>query len=156
MGEALLLSSRQAPPRCVGQSSQSDQLEERVGIFGVLVVAGEELQHPASADRGVDTAMLEHHPDTRHEQSVLRDRVAPEHPHNSCRGTPVALERLDGRGLSRSVRAQKRQHLAVLGREREAVHRHERSVAHDESTAVDRMHGHSRRGYLWVLPLSAT
>ena len=137
-GQPLVLSSGKPSRRCPRELAQPDELHEPVGILGILVVAGEELEHPACAHRRIYAATLEHDADVRHEGAVLGDRVVAENPHLTPRDLPVALERLDGRGLPGAVRSQQREHLATLGRERELVHRHQPVVPHHQLAAVDR------------------
>ena len=47
----------------------------------------------------------------------------PEHPHGAAGRPPVALERLDGRGLARPVRAEDDEDLAALGPQVQLVDR---------------------------------
>ena len=59
-------------------------------------------------------------------------------------GAPVALERLDRRGLAGAVGPEHDEHLARLGREVEAVDRGGRAggaVAHGEAGDLDGWHG---------------
>ena len=52
--QALLLAAGQPPPGRLAHGSQPDQVEELVGVFGVVVVAGEQVEHLGGAEHGVD------------------------------------------------------------------------------------------------------
>ena len=47
--QALLLAPRQPPPRCAGHAAQAHQVEQRLGVLGVVVVVGEEPRARAAA-----------------------------------------------------------------------------------------------------------
>ena len=49
------------------------------------------------------------------ERRMVGDRVEPEHPYLAGGGSSVALERLDGRGLARPIRAEDDEHGTGLG-----------------------------------------
>ncbi len=78
------------------------------------------------------------------ERGVVGDRAQPEDAHVPGGGTPVALERLDGRGLARPVGAEDDEHLAGLGAQVQIVDgggRAGRAVAHGEAGDLDGGHG---------------
>ena len=68
----------------------------------------------------------------------------PEDAHVAGGGAPVALERLDRRGLARTVGAEHDEHLAGLGAQVQIVDRGGRAgraVAHGEAGDLDGWHG---------------
>ena len=57
--------------------------------------------------------------------------IEPQYPHGAGVGAPVALERLDGRGLSGAVRAEEGDDFACVGVEAHTVDGDEASVTND-------------------------
>ena len=55
-GEPLLLPSRQPPPRGAAHRPEPDQVEQAVGVLGVVVVPGEQVEHLGRAEHRVDAA----------------------------------------------------------------------------------------------------
>ena len=113
----------------------------------------EEIDHLARAEHRVDATVLQHDAHAECEPAVVGDRMEPEYRDVPAGRAAVALERLDGGGLSRPVRPEHDQHLARLGLEMEAVdrgHRAGRAVAHDEVAhdhGGDRVGRHGVAGY---------
>ena len=120
-GEALLLSSREMAPRRGGHRPQSDQVEQVLGRDRIGVVVGEQVEHPAWAQHGIDAAPLEHHPDAPAEGPVLGTGVEPQDADGSGRRPAVALERFDRRGLAGPVRTQDDEDLSGLGHQVDPV-----------------------------------
>ena len=111
---------------------------------GIGVVGGEEVEDPAGPEHRVDAAALEHDADPAREGGVVGDRLQPEDAHVAGGGAPVALERLDRRGLARPVGAEDDEHLARLCAQVQIVHRGwcaGRAVAHGEAGDLDGWHG---------------
>ena len=142
--EPLLLAAREVAPGRAGHAPQPDQVEQLLRRDGRRVVAGEELQHPARAEHGVHAATLEHDPDPPAERGVVVLGTEPEHAHQAGGRAPVALERLDGRGLAGPVGPEDDEHLACRRAEVEVVDRGGRagrSVTHGEAVDLDSWHG---------------
>ena len=78
------------------------------------------------------------------ERGMVGDRVEPQHPDLAARRSSVALERLDGRGLARPVRAQDDEHGTGLGAQVQIVDGGGcagGAVAHGEAGDLDGWHG---------------
>ena len=136
--ESLLLPAGQPPPRGAPDRAEADPLEEVVGVLGVVVVGGEEVEDLGRAEHGVDAAPLQHHPDAGHQGGVVggagRGR-APGPSRRRAGGSP--------RGPRRCWSCRRRWARAAPppGRrradEREPVDGHSRAVADDHLVAVD-------------------
>ncbi len=55
-GQALLLPAGQPPPRRAPDMGQAHQVEQAVGVLGVVVVTGEQVEHLGRSEHGVDAA----------------------------------------------------------------------------------------------------
>ena len=137
--EALLLAARHPAHERVLRFAEADEVEQPVGVVGVVVVGGEELQCLERADARVEPAVLEHHADLRAELRAVAPRVDAEHAHFACVGAPVALEDLDRGGLARAVRPEETEDLTGVDGERESVDGLGRAVALLERGDVDRV-----------------
>ena len=65
-------------------------------VLGVVVVGGEQVEHPAGPEHRVDPAALEHHPDAGHQRPVVAPRVEAQDPHPARRragGSPRGSRR---------------------------------------------------------------
>ena len=102
-------------------ASQAYQVEQRLGVLGVVVVVGEEAQHAARSHDRVDPAALEHDAHAGHQATMVGGRVETEHPHRPRRGAAVALEGLDRRRLARPVGPEQGEHLPALRPQRQSV-----------------------------------
>ncbi len=140
--QALLLAAGQPPPGRLAHGSQPDQVEELVGVFGVVVVAGEQVEHLGGAEHGVDAPALEHDAHAPDQGGVVLVRVEPEDPHGTGGRTPVALEGLDGARLACAVRTEQGHDLTGVGGERQVVDGERVAVADDQLLTV---HGCGRR-----------
>ena len=72
---------------------QPDLVEQGVGVVGVVVVGGEQVEHLGGPEHRVDAALLQHHPDPAHQGGVVAARVEAEDPHRARRpraGSPRA------------------------------------------------------------------
>ena len=87
--EALLLAARHPAHERVLRFAEADEVEQPVGIVGVVVVRSEELQRLERADARVEPAVLEHDADLRAE---LRARLARGR-RPSTRTTPASARR---------------------------------------------------------------
>ncbi len=142
-GEALLLAPGEVPPRGGGHRPQPDQVEQFLGRDRIGVVVGEQGEHPARAQHGVDAAPLEHHPDAPAEGPVLRAGVEPQDADGPGRRPAVALERFDRRRLAGPVRTQDDEDLSGLGHQVDPVDGGGGvgAVAHREAADLDCGHG---------------
>ena len=105
---------------CAGVA-QPDEVEQPLGVVGVVVERGEQPQRFERPHARVQPALLEHHADARAQRGRVARRVEAEDPHRAGVGGAVALEDLDGRGLARAVRPEQAEHLADADREVEPV-----------------------------------
>ena len=80
-GQALLLPAGQASPRGASGTSQPYQVEQRIGVFGVVVVGRKQVEHLGRPQHRVDPAFLQHDPDPRHQGVVVTSWVESEDPH---------------------------------------------------------------------------
>ena len=135
--ESLLLPAGQSPPRRAPDRSQPHPLDELVGVLGVVVVGGEEVEYLGRAEHGVDAAPLQHDPDAAHQLGVVAAWVEAEHPGGAPVERAVALQGLDGAGLAGAVGTEQRHHLAGVGHEREVVDGQGVAVTNDDPAAVD-------------------
>ena len=142
--QALLLAAREVAPGGGSHGGQAHQVEQALRRQGVGVVGAEEVEDPARPEHRVDAAPLEHDADAARQRGMVGHRVEPEHPHHAAGGPPVALERLDGRGLARPVGAEDDEDLAGLRPQVQLVDRGGRagrSVAHGEAGDLEGWHG---------------
>ena len=87
-GQALLLAPREPAPRRAPHVAETDELEQGVGVLGVVVVGGEEAEHLGRAQHRVDAPLLEHDSDAGHEGGVVAPGSSP-----STRTFPAATDR---------------------------------------------------------------
>ena len=149
-GEALLFPTRQAAPGSASGIAESDQVQEGIGVFGVFVVGGEQVEHLGWPEHRVDPALLQHHPDARDEGGVIATRIEPEDPDRAARQGPVALESFHRARLAGAVGAKKGEDLAPVGVERQAVDGQCAAVADDDVVALDRRGAVGCRPSGWV------
>jgi len=143
--EALLLTSRQPPPRGPGHTFEADGTEQRAPVERVVVVGGEETERLGWSHRRVDAARLEHHPDASPDGGGVAHRVEPEHPDGPARRASVAFESLDRSCLACPVRPEHGGHLARSGHEAQPVDGGHVAVPDDEIKHLDGGgHGWSR------------
>ena len=76
---------RAAATGCGAPRRRPTRSSSCVGVLGVVVVAGEEVEHLGRAEHRVDAAALEHHADPGHQGGVVADRVEPEDPDRARR-----------------------------------------------------------------------
>ena len=134
-GEALLLTTGQPPPRGAADRTEPDPFDQLVGILGIVVVPGEEMEDLGRAEHRVDAAALEHHADPGNQLGVVPAGVEPEDPDRPAVRLAVALEDLDGAGLAGTVRTEQRHHLAGLSRKGQPVDGDGVAVADDHLVA---------------------
>ena len=137
--QALLLPARHPAHERVLRLAEADEVEEPVGIVGVVVVGREQLERLERTDPRIEAAVLEHHADLGAELGAVAPRVDAEHAHVAGVGAAVALEDLDGGGLARTVRPEEAEHLTGVDGEREPVDGPGGAVALLERGDVDRV-----------------
>ena len=117
--QALLLTARHAPHERAPRVVETDELQQPLGVVGIVVVGGEELERleraarpgrarPPAASRRCAVAGA----------APSRHGSTPEDAHLAGVGAAVALEDLDRRGLARAVRSEQAEDLT--GGDREA------------------------------------
>ena len=103
--QPLLLTARHPPHQRVARVVETDELQQPLGVVGIVVVGREELEGFERAHAGIEPALLQHHSDARAQDGAVAPRVDTEDPHLTGVGAAVALEDLDRRRLPRAVRA---------------------------------------------------
>jgi hypothetical protein len=91
---------------------------------------------PAVAGQ-VEPTFLEHDANARPQSGTVTRRIKAEHPHGPRIGPPIALEYLDGCGLSRTVGPEEAEHFTLRDVECQAVYRMRRSVVLFEASDRD-------------------
>ena len=133
--EPLLLPAGEPAPRGPGHRAECHEVEQGIGVVGIVVVASEQVQCLTGAHGRVDPAALEHHPDPADQLPVVGDRIEPEDPHGPGIWSPVALQGLHRRGLARTVGPQDGQDLAMATCQRQPADGGDRAVAHHQVVA---------------------
>ena len=110
--QALRLTAREAPYRGARRLSKSDEVEQRVGILGRLVVRGEQPQQLEGPQARIQPTRLQHDPDLGTQTSAVPYGIEAKDPHCPRIGPPVPFEDLDGRGFPGAVRAEQTEDLA--------------------------------------------
>ena len=136
--ESLLFAARHRTPGGGTMIGQPDEVEQFIGIDGVVVVGGEEVEGLGRTHAGGDSTGLEHHADTGDEAAMVGDGVESEHPDRTGGGAAIALEGLDGRGLACPVGSEQSGDPSGHGGEGEAVDGNTIAVANGEVGDLDR------------------
>ena len=118
---------------------EADEREQPLGIVGIVVVRGEQLERLERLDPRVQATLLEHHAHARAQAHALTPRIHAEDAHLAGIGASVALEDLDRGGLARAVGTEEAEDLADRDRERDPVDRGGRAVALLERGDLDRV-----------------
>ncbi len=145
--QSLLLAAGEPPVRGATHGGQADPVDQVGRVLGVVVVGGEQLEHPSGTEHRIDASSLEHHPDASHDRGVVAPGIEPEHPGGAPCDRPVSLERFDGTGLARTVRSEQCDHLAGLRTEGETADRDGGAVADDHLVTDDGGFGHGSPRY---------
>ena len=89
--QPLRLPARQPAHRRALGVAEADDVEQRVGRFGIVVVRGEEPQQLERPQPGIQAALLQHHADARAQLRAVAIGVEAEHAHRAgvrARGSP--------------------------------------------------------------------
>lgn len=119
--KALLFASRKLAPGRAGAMGQACSFEKHHWVDRVGIERGIETKGFDDPHAGVDATLLQHDADVSHERTVVGNRVESEYSHTTRRRLSVAFERLDCRGLARTIGAEEHEHLTGLDIEAHAV-----------------------------------
>lgn len=126
--EALLLTAGHAAPPTASEFLETAHVQQLRRTDGGTVEADEEFDRLGDREAHRQAAVLGHHTPASGEVGAVGDRVETEHRHPSGRGPLIALDRLDGGGLARSVRPEQTDDLTRLDPQVQPV---------DDASAVD-------------------